>query len=407
MRILITNHTLAGRAGSELFVRDLAMGLVRRGHDPVAFSTVLGDVADELRRATIPVLDDLRDLKVVPDVIHGQHHLDAMAALLRFPDVPAVLVCHGWLPWEETPVRFPSILRYVAVDDLCRERLLAEGGIPPEKIQVIRNFVDLERFRRRPPLPARPRSALVFSNYAQAGGAFEEIRLACKAFGIERVDLVGKGSGRASSAPEQLLGEYDLVFAKGRCALEAMATGCAVVVADYEGLGGMVTTGRLERFRALNFGVRALQGARTSRTSVLEALEAYCAEDAARVTDWIRSHAGMDAAVDAWIALYEAVSGPEATILREGGADLEEARRVSASGYLCIQAKRLKGLPPVVEERRTVPELAATVARLEGALPDLLRLAEKRRNSPLRRLERFLRHLWKRRHPSGGTGGAD
>ena len=156
MRILITNNTLAVRAGSELFVRDLAMALVRRGHDPMVFSTVLGDVADELRRATIPVLDDLRDLKVVPDVIHGQHHLDAMAAFLRFPDVPAVLVCHGWLPWEEAPVSFPSILRYVAVDDLCRERLLAEGGIPPKKIQVIRNFVDLERFRRRPPLPARP-----------------------------------------------------------------------------------------------------------------------------------------------------------------------------------------------------------------------------------------------------------
>src|SRR2546430_4332475 len=31
--------------------------------------------------------------------------------------------CHGWLPWEETPPHFPRILRYVAVDHTCRDRL--------------------------------------------------------------------------------------------------------------------------------------------------------------------------------------------------------------------------------------------------------------------------------------------
>lgn len=60
LTILFTNNTLAGRAGSELWVRDMASSLLVRGHRPIAFSLVIGDVvAGDLRAATIPVVDDL------------------------------------------------------------------------------------------------------------------------------------------------------------------------------------------------------------------------------------------------------------------------------------------------------------------------------------------------------------
>jgi hypothetical protein len=55
MRVLFTNNTLAGRMGTELYVRDVAVALLKRGHQPIAYSTILGDVADELRAAGIPV----------------------------------------------------------------------------------------------------------------------------------------------------------------------------------------------------------------------------------------------------------------------------------------------------------------------------------------------------------------
>lgn len=42
LRILITNNTLANRAGSELYVRDLATALLDGGHTPIAYSTILG-----------------------------------------------------------------------------------------------------------------------------------------------------------------------------------------------------------------------------------------------------------------------------------------------------------------------------------------------------------------------------
>lgn len=90
-------------------------------------------MAQELRRATVPVLDDLGSLNKPPDLIHAQHHLETMTALVRFPKTPAVYVCHGWLPDEEAPPRHPRILRYLAVDELVRQRLLDECGIPESR----------------------------------------------------------------------------------------------------------------------------------------------------------------------------------------------------------------------------------------------------------------------------------
>ena len=90
LRILITNNTLAGRAGTELYVRDIALALLNRGYHPIAYSSLLGEVAQELRAATVPVIDRLDALAVPPDLIHGHHHLETMTALLHFPRVPAI-----------------------------------------------------------------------------------------------------------------------------------------------------------------------------------------------------------------------------------------------------------------------------------------------------------------------------
>jgi hypothetical protein len=303
MRVLITNNTLDTRAGSELYVRDIALALLRRGHQPMAYSTRLGSVAEELRAATIPVIDDLRLLTVEPDIIHGQHHLDAMTAMLHFPQTPAVYFCHGWLPWEEMAPHFPSIQRYVAVDDLCRERLQCVHGIATRQIRMIRNFVDLQRFTPRDDLPAVPRRAAVFSNYISENNCLGVLRQACAARGIE-LEAIGSATGRSEAQPERILGAYDIVFAKARCALEALACGTALVACDAAGLGGMVTPVNYEKFRALNFGIRTLRNPITVETVIRE-LDQYDAIGAGEVAQRVRSEAGMDHAIDQIVAVYE------------------------------------------------------------------------------------------------------
>ena len=305
LRVLITNITLSHRSGTEMYVRDLALGLLRRGHAPVVYTPDRGSVAEEIRAATVPVVDDLRAVAVPPDVIHGHHAVETVTALLRFPGVPAVFVCHDRLAWHDAPPRFGRVRRYVAVDDNCRDRLMLEHGLPPEQVLVHLNWVDLDRFRPRPPLPARPRRALVFTSPGRTAPHIPVVRAACEAVGVG-LDVVGPRAGRLCAWPEEVLGEYDLVFARARCALEAMAVGAAVVLCDAPGAGPLVTAGEFDRLRRFNFGRRTL--ARPLRPDVLaEEIARYDPADAAEVSRRVRATAGLESALDGWLSLYREV----------------------------------------------------------------------------------------------------
>jgi hypothetical protein len=342
LRVLITNNTLDQRAGSELYVRDVATALLEQGHQPIAYSTRLGEVADELRRLTVPVVEDLRALGNPPDLIHGQHHVETMTALLHFPGVPAVFFCHGWLPWEEMPPRFPRILRYVAVDELCRQRLVCEHGIAPGRVRLLLNFVDLKRFQPRAALPPRPRRALVFSNYATEDGILRPLRQACASAGLE-LDVVGLGVGAPCAQPEERLGHYDLVFAKARAALEALAVGTAVVLCDANGLGPLVTAAELDRLRQLNLGLRCLRNPVTA-DGLLREIGRYDPGDAAQVCQKVRATAGLDAAVDEIVTVYREVLEANAAL---PPVDREAEGRVAAA--------YLRSVSPVFQQRSAEP----------------------------------------------------
>ena len=328
LRVLITNNTLAARAGTELYARDVALELLKRGHSPIAYSTTLGEVARELESANVPVVDDLRKVEVVPDLIHGQQHMELMTALLHFPELPAIQFVHNSRSWYEKPIHFPRILRYVAVDHACRD-LLLEHGVAETRIRVVLNFVDLARFRsRRKPLSASPQRALVFSNYAGEETHLPAVREACARANIQ-LDVVGSQTNTATMQPEEILGDYDLVFAKARSALEAMAVGAAVVLCDYEGSGPMVTPANFAALRPLNFGRRTLTGPLDAHV-ILEEIKRYNPTEASRVSQTVRATAGHESVVDELSSLYEEV-------IREfqqngHGEKLEEDR--AAAAYL-------------------------------------------------------------------------
>ena len=342
LRVLITNHALVGRTGTEMYIRDVAKGLLLRGHTPIIYSPRLGPLARELSLDTVAVVDDLDKLAERPDIIHGQHTLESAIALLHFPQAPAIYVCHDWLWENDIPPQISRIRQFVAVDDTVRDRLILREGIPEASVSVVNNGVDLERFMQRGGLPATPQRALVFSNY-MTPDQLAIVQAACARRGLE-VDGVGANFGNVSLQPEAIIGQYDLVFAKGRCAWEALACGAAVVVCDTWGIGPLVTTENFEFARQRNFGRRLLQTT-LSEEAVREQLRAYDATDARQVSRRIREVCSLDTMVDRLISIYEqAISSHEAAEPQSADEELRGMARLLQSWSRCKQPPQIEAL---------------------------------------------------------------
>jgi glycosyltransferase involved in cell wall biosynthesis len=357
LKILITNTCLDGYTGSEVVVRDLALELQRQGLIPLVYAQRLGLPAEELKSHGVEVTDDLQNLSTVPDVIHGHHHAQVIEALLHFPGVPAVYVCHS-ADWEnDEPFYFPRILRYVAVDNRCRARLESASDIPEDRIEVILNAVDLQRFQPRKALPARPQRALVFSNYASRYTHLPAVRRACRGAGLE-LDVMGALAGTCRAHPETVLPRYDLVFAKARCALEAMATGSAVVLCDFAGAGPMVTSEDFDRLRSLNFGAGVLLHPLRSETIGRE-IAHYDPVDAAEVAHRVREQAGLEMAALRWHHLYMEVVEE----LRQSPPNCEAELRATAA-YLRKWSYAKGGEPArnIMKRIRQIPAVGNDLA---------------------------------------------
>jgi glycosyltransferase involved in cell wall biosynthesis len=305
MKILLTNAVFKVSTGTEVVTRDLAKALQRAGHQTVIYSPRLGSLADEVRSAGVTVTGDLFSLTEAPDIIHGHHHQPLMEALLRFPSTPAIYLCHDGESAVDVPFAFPRIRQYLAVDERCQSRVEKTLGEKAGRIEIVPNAVDTDRFQPRSPLPPKPRKALIFSNYAHSGTQLPAIRRACRKAGLE-LDVMGSAMGTANDHPEAVLPRYDLVFAKARCALEAMAVGTAVVLCDFAGVGPYVTAAEFDAMRCKNFG-RALLTEPLSAEALSKQITRYDASDAAKLSSLVREKASLNLTVARWESIYRQV----------------------------------------------------------------------------------------------------
>lgn len=328
-RILLVNAVLTERTGTETALRDLALGLRAAGHQPMVYAPRLGAIAQELSAAGIPVASDLRLVPAVPDIVHGNHHAETLEALFHFPVARGLFVCHDRTFYLSAPPRLARIRRYVAVDFNCLERLVDDYRIPRDLTRVIFNAVDMDRFPQRAPLPPAPARTAVFSNYAGPGTHLEAVQVACAQLNLP-LDVIGANAGTSSAAPEQILGQYDLVFAKARCALEAMAAGAAVVLCDTHGVGSMVTLEEMPDLRPWNFGRRLLKN-RPTAAAIVAQVRRYDASDARAVSTYIRAHAGLADAVSQYVRVYDELMEEPAPVPVPAARELDEYVRAFAT----------------------------------------------------------------------------
>lgn len=303
----MTTLELATRRGVQNVTRDLALGLSEAGHRVCVYARNEGVVADDLRAHGIPVETEISRLaKDAFDVIHSHHPAACSPVFARFPDTPAVFVCHGDASWFDAAVRLPNIVKYVAVSESMAERVAADIGIARKDVALLLNGVDTKRFLPGAPPQSPPRRALAFAKNSEH---VEVLRTVCARRGIA-VDFIGAAVETQLDDPAKVLPGYDLVFASALSAIEAMACLRPVIVCDGRGMAGMADMARYEAWRPKNFGVAALNGPLSAERVAIE-LDRYDPVEAARVGERVRVEAGLGAWVDNCVALYrEAMAAP-------------------------------------------------------------------------------------------------
>ncbi|NML38648.1 glycosyltransferase family 4 protein [Chitinophaga sp. G-6-1-13] len=303
MNILITNIELNRRSGTVVYVYELASALNANGYNVEVYTHVAGETAQELIRQGINVVTKLNQLKFVPDIVHAHHNLTTIDVLRRFKDIPIVYFLHDRTSFYDIPIRHSRILKYIAVDYNCLDRLHIEGRIPEEYTAVIYNWVNVDRFRLRSEFAEKPSRALVFSNYAKKNNHYKVIAEACASYGLQ-LDVIGEGTGSAVKNPEDFLAQYDLVFAKAKAAIEALSTGAAVVLCDFRGLGEMVNPENRSYLRKFNFGMKTLTRPFDAALMIAE-IDKYNALHNQGNAIWIREKSSFTRVLAEITQLYE------------------------------------------------------------------------------------------------------
>jgi UDP-glucose:(heptosyl)LPS alpha-1,3-glucosyltransferase len=184
---LVVEHYLPKRGGGERYVVDLATGLADRGHTVTVYAAEHDNDDPRITLKTVPVAKHpkwwrkSRFAKRSRVALDGGHDIvHAVGKALGF----TVLNPHGgverfwlgqhlraydraWERWWATLRRYctprhwvlrgverrqytaPQLQRVIAISDMVRDHIRQGYGLGPEKVNVVYNGVDLERFHPR------------------------------------------------------------------------------------------------------------------------------------------------------------------------------------------------------------------------------------------------------------------
>ena len=268
MKIIISSYTL-DRSGVPTYTLTMYNELVRRGHDVLVYSLLSGALARKMN-----AVDSLKGIEA-PDVILAQHRTCAIKLKNAFPNVPMILLTHGIEPEEEQPPRI-AIDYYIPVNEQNAENLISQY-VDPDKIEIIRDFIDTEEFRPTKPLAEDKPRVLFISNYKK-WRAWQDLTRACSALGL-KFQAVGAPYGRSRNVAETI-NNADLVVTWGRGILEAMSCGRPAISYNKRMGAGYITPEVYMENRTYNLG-----GVRSRYTfnfdELIEEIKKYNPEDGA------------------------------------------------------------------------------------------------------------------------------
>jgi hypothetical protein len=308
LRVTLCNVQLSTRTGTEIVTRDFALGLLKRGHEVSVLTQANGPIAQELRANNIQVT--LNHLEIPrPDVIHIHHNMtEALQLLQRYPDVPALSMCHDSRDDYTFAANHPSIKTLFGVSLACRLKVAADTGIALDNIGTFHNYVDLEKMPlRQSPLPLLPAQWLFVGEKYPGDDMAEMLRNVADRFGA-RLRTVGPFAERhLNHVVENLAPHFvssDLVFASARCAIEAAATGAGVIVTDPRGIAGFLGPRPWRKWSDHNLGLGCFSKPVTP-LSLAKSVLRWNPWKAAAVSNLVRQERALTMGLDRLEAIYD------------------------------------------------------------------------------------------------------
>jgi hypothetical protein len=368
VKILMTNHALDMRAGSESYLQTVSAELRRLGHEVLFFSPQCGGLASQLRDEGFEVYDEASALPRDVDVIHGQH-VDAVAlARTRLGRTPLVFASHSWFVHAlEDPVAELGASAYLAFNDLVHQRLTTSAVTKGAEVVRLTQPVEISHGdSARVPIAEVPRRAVAVSRRMKTLPA--RLAKACAERGIE-FEWIGE-AGRESIDARKEMFASDIVVAIGRTAVEAMAAGRAVLVTDEAEFGGWVTSSSYARLEADGFTGLATNDTSDDLEAILAAYQPDLGVVARQLA--VQHHSGQLHAARL-VETYQAVAGASrAAVAPHVVAVLARERhaweqRVLRAEWASAQAHREAGLARA--------ELDVVRGSLDNALGELDRVA--------------------------------
>jgi hypothetical protein len=257
--------------------------------------------------------------------------------------------------------------------------------IPRHQLGFLPNFVDLARFNHVRQPPETLRTALLYSSTLSEPRAMAEIQGACDKCDI-RLDLGGHLHGKLLSSPETVLPGYDLVFASGRSAMEAIACGCAVIPVAGTRCGSMIAPHNYESVKSLNFSTY-ITYPDIDRQILAKRIHRYRADACATVTQRLRAELSLDAAACSYESLYHEVLSGVAESTIASAADSEPAALSRYLQFLCHQAGKKGSLAEgasldLVNARKRNEALENKVTEIK----DLWNITKRKREAAIQKL---------------------
>ncbi len=198
------------------------------------YSPEVGPFADYVSARGVPVVDRLRDLPNECDVVFAQDRLVVFDLAERYPKAFTVFRVCGDVHEFQLPPQVDGLVDLVVVLSKRYARVAQACSVAAPVLRL-RTPIDVDRLVPHGRIRDTPKRAVVLGNYP------ERVDVVRQALGGAGIDLTEIGGAQQRFDVAEAVADADIVVAKSRAALDAMACGKAVYVFDVFGGDGWVT----------------------------------------------------------------------------------------------------------------------------------------------------------------------